>query len=137
FTKYILLLFLAVVFGRSYAQVHYTGIIIDAATREPVANASVQVKNTSQGTATNNNGEFTLQLADTTQELVISSLGYLPFTLTGNPNQKSWLIPLQSNNNSLQEVVVSASRTAQKRSEAPVAIATISKQTMEETKATR
>src|SRR4030095_14716803 len=38
---------------------------------------------------------------------------------------------------SLEQVVVSASRTAQKRSEAPVAIATISKQTMEDTKATR
>ena len=75
-------------------------------------------------------------MTDTANELIISSLGYQPVTIrTGTQN--TLLVNLQSNNNSLQEIVVSASRTAQKRSEAPVAIATISKQTMEDTKATR
>ena len=120
----------------SYAQTNCTGKVIDAITHEPIARASVQIKPSNKGTITNTNGEFTLPMADTANELIISSLGYQPVTIrTGVQN--ALLVNLQSNNNSLQEIVVSASRTAQKRSEAPVAIATISKQTMEDTKATR
>jgi iron complex outermembrane receptor protein len=121
----------------SYAQTNCTGKVIDAATHEPVAHASVQISNTNQGTVTNNKGEFILPLADTAYNLIISSLGYYPVTINNAASQRQWLIALQTNNNSLQEIVVSASRTAQKRSEAPVAIATISKQTMEDTRATR
>lgn len=121
----------------SYAQTTCTGKVIDAATHEPVSQASVQIKNTNQGTITNNNGEFVLPLTDTVYDLVISSLGYFPATINKTAAQPSLLIKLQTNNNSLQEIVISASRTAQKRSEAPVAIATISKQTMEDTRATR
>jgi outer membrane receptor protein involved in Fe transport len=123
--------------ARAYSQNNCSGKVIDAATNEPVAQASIQIKNTNKGTITNNKGEFSLPLTDTETELTISSLGYLPVTITNTSLQKKGLVSLQSNNNSLQEIVISASRTAQKRSEAPVAIATISKQTMEDTKATR
>lgn len=123
--------------ARSYAQTHCTGKVIDAATHEPVVHASIQVKNTGQGTVTNNQGEFSLPLSVTANELLVSSLGYYPATIDKTSLQKPLLISLQANNNSLQEIVISASRTAQKRSEAPVAIATISKQTMEDTRAIR
>lgn len=130
--------FLIVLAGvRSYAQTNCTGKVIDAVTHEPVAHASIQIKNSNHGTITNTKGEFIVTLAATTDELVISSLGYHPVTINDPSAQNQWLIALQSNNNSLQEIVISASRTAQKRIEAPVAIATISKQTMEDTKATR
>lgn len=138
FSIHCVTVFLIVLSGASsYAQTICTGKVIDAATYEPVARASVQIKNTNQGTTTNNKGEFVLPLTDTTYDLAISSLGYFPGTINNAAAQPSLLIKLQSNNNSLQEIVISASRTAQKRSEAPVAIATISKQTMEDTKATR
>ncbi len=42
----------------SFAQTNCTGKVIDAATHEPVAHASIQIKNTNQGTITNNKGEF-------------------------------------------------------------------------------
>lgn len=122
---------------RTYGQSNCSGKVIDATTNEPLTNASIQIKNTNKGTITNNKGEFSLPLTNTENELVISSLGYLPVTITNTTVQKEWLISLHSNNNNMQEIVISASRTAQKRSEAPVAIATISKQTMEDTKATR
>lgn len=122
---------------RSYAQTNCTGKVIDAATHEPIARASVQIRNTNKGTITNINGEFTLAMPDTAGILSISSLGYQPVTIRSTGAQNTLLVNLQSNNNSLQEIVISASRTAQKRSEAPVAIATISKQTMEDTRATR
>lgn len=137
FIRSVLVLLSVLLSIQSWSQVNYTGKVIDATTREPIAHASVQVKNTKQGTVTNNNGEFALPFTDSTRELVISYLGYETVTYKAAPEQKPLLITLQSNNNSLQEVVISASRVAQQRSEAPVAITTISKQTMEDTKATR
>jgi iron complex outermembrane receptor protein len=134
--KCVTVLLLSICCIKSWSQTTYTGKVIDAATREPVVHASVLIKNTYRGTVTNNNGEFKLPGTDTTCELVISSSGYQPVTLTVPAHQKL-LITLQTSNNNLQEIVISASRTAQKRSEAPVAIATISKQTMEDTRATR
>jgi iron complex outermembrane receptor protein len=121
----------------SYAQSNCSGKVIDAATHEPVANATVLIKNSNHGTVTNNKGEFILPVTDTSNDLIISSLGYTTVTIDNALSKSQWLITLQTSNNSLQEIVISASRTAQKRSEAPVAIATISKQTMEDTKATR
>jgi outer membrane receptor protein involved in Fe transport len=137
FINCVIALLIVLTGARTYGQNNCSGKIIDAVTNEPVAHASIQIKNTNKGTITNNKGEFSLPLTDTTTELVISSLGYHPVIITNTSLQKQGLISLQSNNNSLQEIVINASRTAQKRSEAPVAIATISKQTMEDTKATR
>ncbi|WP_245843471.1 TonB-dependent receptor [Niastella vici] len=130
--------FLIILTGtRSYAQTNCTGKVIDAATHEPVVNASVMIRNTTQGTVTNNKGDFNLPLNNTANDLIITSLGYQPVTIMNAAVQNRLLINLQTTNNSLQEIVISASRTAQKRSEAPVAIATISKQTMEDAKAIR
>lgn len=137
FINCVIALLIVLTGASTYGQNNCSGKVIDVATHEPVAQASIQIKNTNKGTITNNKGEFSLPLTDTTTELVISSLGYHPVTITNTSLQKQGLVSLQSNNNSLQEIVISASRTAQKRSEAPVAIATISKQTMEDTKATR
>lgn len=135
--KCVLLLLIVLSANASWSQINYTAKVIDAVTREPIANASVQIKNTNQGTITNASGEFVLPLADTNRELLISYLGYESLTHIAKPEHKHHVIALQSGNNHLQEVVISASRTVQKRSEAPVAIATISKQTIEETRATR
>ena len=43
---------------------------------QPLAGASIQVKGTTTGTTTNNNGEFSLTVADANVTLVISSIGY-------------------------------------------------------------
>ncbi len=42
----------------------------------PVANASVMIKGTSQGTSSNSNGEFSITVPDRKAVLVISSIGY-------------------------------------------------------------
>jgi outer membrane receptor protein involved in Fe transport len=126
-----------IIYLHPYAQIACSGRVIDGVTREPIAHASVQVMHTQQGAVTNSQGEFELSLPDTAQQLMISYLGYQPVILTHVIHQQKWLVSLHADNNHLQEVVISASRTAQKRSEAPVAIATISKQTMEDTRANR
>lgn len=55
-------------------EVRITGRITGSSD-EPVAGASVQEKGTSNGTTTNNNGEFTLTVADNAT-IIISSIGF-------------------------------------------------------------
>jgi iron complex outermembrane receptor protein len=137
FITYSLVVLLLLLGLQPMAQVNCRGRVIDGLTHEPVANASIQVNNTTQGTTTNNRGEFSISIQNPQQQLLISYLGYQSITVSDIHPQTPLLIALHPGNNNLQEVVISASRAAQKRSEAPVAIATISKQTMEDTRATR
>lgn len=59
-----------------YAQFTVSGRIIDSATREPMAGASVFCQNTTIGTATNKQGEFTLNLKSGGYDLIITNMGY-------------------------------------------------------------
>jgi iron complex outermembrane receptor protein len=65
----------------------------------------------------------------------------IEINFTGYTTQKASVhhlnIALQKISNDMQEIVVSANRTLQKRTEAPVAITTINKQTIEDAKAQR
>lgn len=110
------------------------GKVFDAVSREGIAGASIQIKGTSIGAASDAAGSFTLDVPDGA-ELVVSAMGHTPKTLI--VSQATLLVALAPSDNRLQEVVVSGNRTAQKRSESPIAIATISKQTIEDTKAQR
>ena len=57
------------------AQFTVSGRIVDSATKEPMAGASVYCQNTTIGTATNKQGEFSLQLKSGGYELIISYTG--------------------------------------------------------------
>ncbi|MBL7745699.1 MAG: carboxypeptidase-like regulatory domain-containing protein [Chitinophagaceae bacterium] len=60
----------------SYAQYTVYGRIVDSATKEPMGGASVFCQNTTIGTATNKQGEFSLSLKSGGYELIISYTGY-------------------------------------------------------------
>ena len=60
----------------SVAQYTVTGKIIDSASREPMAGASVFCQTTTVGSATNREGEFSLQLRSGGYDLIISYTGY-------------------------------------------------------------
>lgn len=62
-----------------------SGKVFDSASREPLVAASVFCQNTTQGTATNKDGEFTLSLKPGGYDLIITYTGY-----------KSKLIPISS-----------------------------------------
>lgn len=53
-----------------------SGKIIDSSTREPLSGASVYCQNTTVGSATNKQGEFTLELRSGGYDLVVSFTGY-------------------------------------------------------------
>lgn len=128
-------LFLFLIAGTSWSQTTtlISGKVFDAISKEAVAGAVIT--DASQHTAiADANGKFSIKTAST--KLTVTSVGF--DTKIYDVNGNNLLISLQPQNRILQEVVVnSANRTAEKRSEAPVAIATINKQTIEDAKATR
>lgn len=129
--KLLLLFTVVAVCNTLFAQKIIKGKIYDAVSKEPVCGATV-----SDGThavVSNASGKFIINTKDTS--LKISCTGYTGKTVTASGTLTS--IGLQPSVNELGQVVVSASRTAEKRTEAPVAIAVIGRQTIEDTKAQR
>jgi outer membrane receptor protein involved in Fe transport len=116
------------------AQNRIKGRIFDAVSKEGIEGATIMVKGSSKGVASDPSGGFTLE-ASGKVELVISAMGYTSKTVEASGS--SILVALPPSGNRLQEIVVSGNRTAQKRSESPIAIATIDKQTIQDTRAQR
>ena len=59
----------------SFAQSTVTGVVKDKS-GEPIVGASILIKGTSTGTVTDINGNFTIQKAEPSDVLVISSIGF-------------------------------------------------------------
>ncbi len=114
-------------------SVSITGKVFDAISKEAIAGAVVSDLS-NKPVLTDVNGHFSIQTA--AKKLSITATGF--DTKSYDINGNTLFISLQPQNRILQEVVVnSANRTAEKRSEAPVAIATINRQTIEDAKANR
>lgn len=128
----ILLALLQTVFGASAQSVKIK--IVDAVTKEPLQGASITVSPSSQAIMSAADG--TAALSANTKNITVSALGYQAVNITTFNAQQN-IIALYPVTGNLQEVVVTANREVTLRSQAPVAINTISKQVMEETKAQR
>jgi outer membrane receptor protein involved in Fe transport len=117
----------------SSAQNIFKGRVIDAATKEAVPGATVRVAESRFTCITNAWGSFSFTAQQDTVSVTISFVGYQPHQsrLTVN-KQPIILLPVVSS--PMQEVVVSASRQAVKRSEAPVAITSISTKMLQDAK---
>ena len=70
------------------AQFTVSGLVLDSASREPLSAASVFCQNTTLGTATNKQGEFTLNLKSGGYDLIFSYTGYKTQTLRISDNNK-------------------------------------------------
>lgn len=79
-----------------------TGVVSDA--QGPIIGASIMEKGTSNGTVTDFDGNFTLNVKPGAQ-LVVSYIGYKTQTIAVG-NNSSFKISLEEDNNSLDEVVV-------------------------------
>lgn len=88
------------------AQQRITGVVKNAANNQPVANASVQVKGTQTGTATNDKGVFTI-MASENQVLVISSVGFTQTEIRVG-KQTDLTVALTESSAQLDGVVVTA-----------------------------
>ncbi|HEY6082638.1 MAG TPA: TonB-dependent receptor, partial [Chitinophagaceae bacterium] len=118
----------------AFAQYEVKGKIIDAQTKEALSAVSIHISHTSIGTASNLKGDFKLSAPIPIDTLIVSFTGYNAKTVTVRKN--NLIVSLNSSATVLNGVIVSASREAENRSDAPIAISTISPQTIGETKAT-
>ena len=103
-------LFLAVLSFKANAQFTTTGTVVDSATHEALQGASVFCQNTTLGTVTNKQGEFSLQLKSGGYDLIISYTGYRTqqVRISGSDNNKLEIL-LVKEDKSLGEVVIKSS----------------------------
>ena len=84
------------------------GTVLSAQNNQPVAGASVRVKGKSIGTATGNDGSFSLNIPGGNTTLVISYIGYDQVEKAVDANTSDLSVSLTQNNSQLGEVVVTA-----------------------------
>ncbi len=102
-----------------------SGKVTDAAAGNALANASVAINNTNQGTITNTTGEFSLS-APGNATITISSTGYKSQTIKIADISGPLTIKLEQDVANLDEVVVTGLTTTVKRRNLANAVATIS-----------
>lgn len=102
-----LFLFLSVLLINTLSQAQFTvtGTVMDSTSREPLNAASVFCQNTTLGTATNKQGEFTLNLKSGGYDLVFSYTGYKSQTVRVSDNGKLEIL-MTKEDKSLSEVVL-------------------------------
>ena len=108
-----------------FAQVNVSGTVADAR-NNPVAGASIKLRNSTTGTTTDANGRFSLTIPGTSGTLEISSVGYQPQTMQVTTNSNQLTISLQDDVSNLNEVVITGLATGIKRTNLAHAIATVS-----------
>ena len=100
-------------FGSAFSQSNFTvsGKVIDSASRDPLAFASVFCQNTTQGTATNKEGSFSLSLKEGGYDLVITYTGYKSQLIRISPEMKTTglEIVMIKEEKSIEEVVIRSS----------------------------
>ncbi len=109
--------------------------VIDASTNQPVQGVVISGSAHKTIGLTDRNGHFFLSADLSTDSLIFTSAGYKPLRLP--LSGAGSFIRLQPAFASLNEIIVSGSRDAQRRADVPVAVNVISKATINETKATR
>jgi len=107
----------------AFAQGKITGKIMDGDFGGPLAGANVLVKGTTNGTATDFDGNFTLNVSENSGILVISYIGYVTKEVSFSNIGKIDNITLMPDAEALEEVVIVASVAVDRKT--PVAVSTI------------
>ncbi|HWR32753.1 MAG TPA: carboxypeptidase-like regulatory domain-containing protein [Chitinophagaceae bacterium] len=95
-------------FFTGYSQFTVTGMVLDSGSREPLAAASIFCQNTTLGTYTNKQGEFSIALKSGGYDLIISYTGYQTKTIRVSDNIKLEVL-MTKEDKSLSEVVIKTS----------------------------
>ena len=118
------------------AQTTVTGVVKDANTGETIPGANIKVANKSVGTSTDFDGKFVLKTAEKPPfTLQVSVLGYKIQSLKITKNNQNLIVNLKENETSLDEIVVSASRTPERVMESPVTIELLDSRAIKNTSA--
>lgn len=127
--RLITLTILCLIGAYSWAQTGtLTGKVSDAGTGEALIGASVYLEGATSGTVTDNDGNFSLKVPTGQQTIIVSYVGYsaVSTSVEISPNSARTInFQLQVTRLISEEVVVSASRKAEKLTNAPATIAVI------------
>src|ERR1043165_1863276 len=93
--------------GQAYSQTKQVRGTVTDSSGAPLANVSVQVRNSKVGTRTNDNGVFTLQVPTNNPNLVVSNVGFESQELNVS-NRDNVNVVMRVGRQALQEVVVTA-----------------------------
>ena len=128
FTSYIVTILLANVFAMcAYAQnVTISGNVKNSTTTENAAAVSVTIKGSDIGTFTDDKGNYSITAKSLPATLIFSSVGYVAQEVVVSSAATKTMVKLEVSNALGQEVVVSATRVAQKILESPVSIERVS-----------
>lgn len=106
----------------TYAQTTVTGTVVDSNTGTPIPGANISLQGSSDGAATNFDGNFSFETDQSPPfELTASSVGFESSTLQVTKDKQTLKFVLQEGTQ-LDEVVVSASRTPERIFESPVTV---------------
>lgn len=106
-----------------FGQTLITGTVTDSDSQEPIPGVNIRVTGTNTGISTDFDGKFSLEVNETVPfSLEITYVGYQSQTIEINGDTENLQIVLVENETSLDEVVVSASRTPERIRESPVTI---------------
>ena len=136
FNKYYLAFMAVVLFGNVYSQTIISGSVMDADNMEAIPGVNVIIDGTNIGTVTDFDGNFSLNTSqDIPVTIVISYVGYSAQRVNVTSSNQVINVSLTAGQN-LEEIVVSASRRAQKTLDAPASISVINTREIEVSAAT-
>ena len=129
--KYYLAFMAVILFGSVYSQNQISGSVMDADNMEAIPGVNVIIDGTNIGTVTDFDGNFVINTSqDTPLTLVISYVGYSAERVDVTSAGQDINVSLSAGQN-LEEIIVSASRRAQKVTDAPASVSVISTRQIE------
>ena len=129
--KYYLAFMAVILFGSVYSQNQISGSVMDADNMEAIPGVNVIIDGTNIGTVTDFDGNFVINTSqDTPLTLVISYVGYSAERVDVTSAGQDINVSLSAGQN-LEEIIVSASRRAQKVTDAPASVSVISARQIE------
>jgi iron complex outermembrane receptor protein len=133
---FLLLLITCKSLAQDNTLVEISGQVTDQEKKEPIANVSVQIKSTVNGTITNSNGQFVLRTKIKPPfTIVFSSVGFAQQELEVKSFGSNLQVALATQAVLGNDVVVTASRVPEKILRSPVAIEKLDIRTIKETPA--
>ncbi|MGA0956431.1 MAG: TonB-dependent receptor domain-containing protein [Flavobacteriaceae bacterium] len=129
--KYYLAFMAVILFGSVYSQTQISGSVGDSENMSGIPGVNVVIDGTNIGTVTDFDGNFSLNTSqDLPFTIVISYVGYSAERVEVTSANQDINVMLSAGQN-LEEVIISASRRAQKVTDAPASVSVISTRQIE------
>lgn len=122
--KIIIVLYFVIISYYGYTQHIFSGKVIDYFTREPLAGVNIIIDSV-RGTISNDKGEFIINLSEGKHSIEFRFLGYKTLKLVVDAREKKYenlVIKLEEESKVLDEIVISAGKFEQKKSDVSVSI---------------